>query len=117
MGYLTRNNGHEHYHELELSKLTPQILEDLANQGMTVTIDSFMGSTRAYVHNPTRSQLEYLARRELLKGVCVVYDKRYDDYRILPKPAAILCQLADTCKIMKTFKSSAEAESHLKKLR
>ena len=116
MGYLTRNHFGK-YHELELSKLTPQVLDDLAKQGMTVTIDSNFGYTRAYVHNPTKSQLEYLAKRELLRGVCVIYDLDEQTYKVIPKPAAILCELAGTCKIIKTFKHSTEAWKYLERLR
>jgi len=100
------------FHEIDVSKLTDSILQELINNNITLR----HSGGRLYAINPTKSQLELLARRELLKGVAVIYDKKLDSYRVLPKPAAILCQLAGTCKIIRTFKNSSEALRYLKKL-
>lgn len=100
-------------HELDTSKLDDTTLDELISHNIKLTPSG--GSV--YVVNPTRSQLELLARRELLKGVAVVYDKKLDDYRVLPKPAAILCQLAGTCKIIETFERSTEALRYIKRFR
>ena len=101
------------FHEIDMSKLTDSVFNELISNNITLR----HSGGRLYAINPTKSQLELLARRELLKGVAVVYDKRLDQYRVLPKPAAILCQLAGTCKIIKTFRRSTDALRYIKKFR
>jgi len=102
------------FHELDSSKLTPDILRELAQAKVKLYTD---GNGTIYAVNPTRSQLELLARRELLKGVAVVYDLDEQVYKVIPKPAAILCSLAGTCKILKVFPHATQAWEYLEKLR
>jgi len=111
MSYIS--NKHK-LHLLDSSKLTPETLKELAQSNIKLHTNN---KGDIYAINPTKSQLELLARRNLLKGVAVIYDFDENTYKVIPKPAAILCSLAGTCKIIKEFKHTTQAFEYLKKLR